>query len=283
MLRSPQKIRVLPLKIQGIKSKIVPYIKELFRAWDMSGIYYEPFMGSGVVGFNLSPKIAVFSDSNPHIIDFYNAIKRGDLTKDSARAFLIQEGKNLGKEGQEYYLKVRQKFNKGQNSHDFLFLNRSCFNGLMRFNSKGGFNVPYCKKDHRFTPAYITKITNQIEWVSRRIAQNDYTFLCCDFTQIFKKARGGDFTYCDPPYIGRHADYFSSWSYTHEEKLHDLLKHTQASFLLSTWHSNAYRQNPYTHHYQEYQIKLLDHFYYLGGREENRSAVKEALIQSKNF
>ncbi|WP_163556733.1 DNA adenine methylase [Helicobacter suis] len=51
MLRSPQKIRVLPLKIQGIKSKIVPYIKELFRAWDMSGIYYEPFMGSGVVGF----------------------------------------------------------------------------------------------------------------------------------------------------------------------------------------------------------------------------------------
>ncbi len=245
----------------------------------MSGIYYEPFMESGVVGFNLSPKVGVFSDSNPHIINFYNAIKRDDFTEDSVRAFLIQEGKNLDRDGQEHYLRVRQRFNKSQDPHDFLFLNRSCFNGLMRFNAKGDFNVPYCKKDRHFAPAYITKITNQVEWVRERIAQNDYTFLCCDFTQIFKEARGGDFIYCDPPYIGRYADYFSPWNCAHKDKLHDLLQHTQASCLLSTWHSNNYRTNPYIYRYQEHRIKFLDHFYHLGAKEKNRNAIKEALVQ----
>ncbi len=277
MLES-QKVRIPPLKIQGIKTKIVPYIQEVFKTLDV-GVYYEPFMGSGVVGLNLMPKVAVFSDNNPHIINFYNAIKEGTLTEDSVRAFLIQEGQKLEQEGQAHYLKIRQRFNKNQDSHDFLFLNRSCFNGLMRFDSRGDFNVPYCKKDRRFAPAYITKIANQVKWVSERIAQNDYTFLCCNFMQIFKQAQKGDLIYCDPPYIGRHADYFSLWSPKYEETLYDLLEHTQASFLLSTWHSNTYRTNPYLHRYQEHQIELLDHFYHLGGKEKNRNAIKEALVQ----
>ena len=74
------KIFVPPLKIQGIKTKIVPLIRENIVMNDHS-VWYEPFMGSGVVGFNIEPKQAVFADVNPHIINFYNEIKDGKITE----------------------------------------------------------------------------------------------------------------------------------------------------------------------------------------------------------
>ena len=119
-------------------------------------------MGSGVVGFNLAPKNAFFSDTNPHIIQFYNEIKSGKITGDVARNFLEREGAKLKSEGEKYYYEVRNRFNKPHNSLDFLFLNRSCFNGMIRFNKHYEFNVPYGHKDERFSKAYITKISNQI-------------------------------------------------------------------------------------------------------------------------
>ena len=64
-----EKIHVPPLKIQGIKTKIVPLIREHIQLGNNS-IWFEPFMGSGVVGFNIEPQRAVFADTNPHIIDF---------------------------------------------------------------------------------------------------------------------------------------------------------------------------------------------------------------------
>ena len=66
-----EKIFVPPLKIQGIKTKLVPLIRENVIL-DKETIWYEPFMGSGVVGFNVEPERAVFADVNPHIINFYN-------------------------------------------------------------------------------------------------------------------------------------------------------------------------------------------------------------------
>ncbi|HOV32584.1 MAG TPA: DNA adenine methylase [Candidatus Hydrogenedens sp.] len=99
-------------------------------------------MGSGVVGFNVQPDKAIFADSNPHIIRFYSDIQTGNINPGIVKSFLQKEGNNLLKtEGQHYYT-IRDRFNKEPNSLDFLFLNRACFNGMMRFNSKGKFNVP---------------------------------------------------------------------------------------------------------------------------------------------
>ena len=282
-----QKVLIPPLKIQGIKSKLVPHIRKFF-AWDNAGIYFEPFLGSGVVGFNLAPKKAVFSDTNPHIINFYNAIKDGKITKDCVINYLKNEGENLKKYGQEHYLQIRARFNAQNpqknnkvNPLDFLFLNRSCFNGLMRFNAKGGFNVPYCKKDNRFAPAYITKITNQVAWVSQKIHQNQWEFVCCDFTEILGKAKVGDFIYCDPPYIDRHSDYFSVWSEAKERQLHRILSATKAKFILSTWHSNQYRENAYIKElWSDFDISVISHFYHLGASESNRNEIKEALVRN---
>ena len=66
-------IFVPPIKIQGIKTKLVPLIKKNVVV-DRDSVWYEPFMGSGVVGFNVMPQRAVFADTNPHIIAFYNQI-----------------------------------------------------------------------------------------------------------------------------------------------------------------------------------------------------------------
>ena len=68
------KVFVPPIKIQGIKTKLVPFIQSRL-ALERDTVWVEPFMGSGVVGFNAAPKTAVFADINPHIVGFYNQIK----------------------------------------------------------------------------------------------------------------------------------------------------------------------------------------------------------------
>lgn len=123
--------------------------------WNERGRWIEPFVGSGVVGFNVAPSTALFSDSNPHIIRFYSAINTGLITPGIAREFLVSEGENLSKHGKDYYYEVRERFNCTQAPLDFLFLNRSCFNGMIRFNSQGQFNVPFGHKPERFSKAYI--------------------------------------------------------------------------------------------------------------------------------
>lgn len=275
------KVLVPPLKIQGIKTKLVWQIRKNI-IWDNNnGIYFEPFMGSGVVGFNIAPSRAIFSDSNPHIIAFYQAIQKGIINKDSTKKYLQYEGEKLKEQGQEHYLKIRERFNKEHNPFDFLFLNRSCFNGLMRFNSKGGFNVPYCKKDRRFSKSYITKIANQVDWVARVIRNNKYDFKNCDFTEAISEAKEGDFIYCDPPYIDRYSDYFNTWNEEKEKELYRILSNTKIYFMLSTWHSNQYRENKYiTMLWNKFHNDIIEHFYHLGASENNRNAIKEALVKN---
>jgi len=163
----PKKIAktgVPPIKCQGIKTRLVPFIAGSV-AWDGSGNWVEPFLGSGVVLFNVAPDRARVSDTNPHIIKFYRDLQSGKLRPENLRDYLTDSASRLEAGGQSYYNFVRDRFNKEGDSRDFIFLNRSCFNGLMRFNSKGGFNVPFGHKTERFRQAYITKIMNKVKWV----------------------------------------------------------------------------------------------------------------------
>ncbi|PAF52216.1 Dam family site-specific DNA-(adenine-N6)-methyltransferase [Helicobacter sp. 13S00477-4] len=270
-------ILVPPIKCQGIKTKLVDWIK--FKITNINGIWYEPFMGSGVVGFNIQPKNAVFSDTNPHLIGFYNDIKNQIVSPEAIKEYLEIEGKKLFIEGDSYYKEVRARFNISPNSFDFIFLNRCCFNGMMRFNSKGGFNVPFCRKPNRFTKSYITKITNQVKNISNIIKSNNYSFFCDSFEDIIPSAKKNDFIYCDPPYIDRYSDYFNSWSEKDELKLFELLKNTPSRFILSTWNHNQYRKNIYIEEYWDlFNIDTKEHFYHLGAKEKNRNIMIESLI-----
>lgn len=87
--------------------------------------------------------------------------------------------------------------------------------------------------------------------------------------------------YCDPPYIGRHVDYFDSWSEEEEILLHDGLIDSNATFVLSTWLSNKYRTNDYIFSiWKNCNVATKEHFYHVGGKEENRNAVYEALLSN---
>lgn len=272
------KIYVPPIKIQGIKTKLVPFIKDNVSLSEKT-IWIEPFMGSGVVGFNIAPATAVFADTNPHIIEFYNQIKTGKITAYIVRQFLEEEGRILSQKDDRYYYEVRDRFNETHNSLDFLFLNRSCFNGMIRFNRNLAFNVPYGHKPQRFSKAYITKIVNQIAHVEELLKNNDWTFLCQSFEQTIRAADPGSFIYCDPPYIGRHVDYYDSWNEQSELSLCQELLASKARFMLSTWDHNAYRQNEYIEKVWHFCHKNTQkHFYHVGAKETNRNPMTEALL-----
>ncbi|MCR4317149.1 MAG: Dam family site-specific DNA-(adenine-N6)-methyltransferase [Planctomycetes bacterium] len=274
------KVLVPPIKCQGIKTKIVPLILANVSIPD-SGRWIEPFMGSGVVGMNARSEQALFADINPHIIAFYNSLKSNEITAASARSFLEMEGRTLKEKGESHYYLIRNRFNEEGNPLDFLFLSRSCFNGMIRFNKKGGFNVPFCRKPERFAAAYVTKIVNQISRFTEMLRSFDWTFKNQDFVETIAEAREGDFIYCDPPYIGRHVDYFSSWCSLDEERLFDCLSRTEARFILSTWHSNQFRKNEYLDTmWGRFNVVTKEHFYHVGAKEDNRNSMLEALVMN---
>jgi len=271
-------VQVPPIKSQGIKTKLTGWIEASARQARYER-WVEPFMGTGVVAFNVRPKVALLCDSNPHLIRFYQALQAGIVNGKTVRQHLTDEGQKLLKTEGEHYYTVRDRFNDSAEPLDFLFLNRACFNGMMRFNRKGGFNVPFCRKPGRYAPALITKIVNQVEAVSALLATGDYTFKHQAFGETLNTVRKGDLVYCDPPYIGRHVDYYDSWSAEDEAELHERLTHSSASFIMSTWFRNKYRTNEYIGSlWRDCFITTKEHFYHVGAKETNRNAVEEALL-----
>ncbi|MDR1403728.1 MAG: Dam family site-specific DNA-(adenine-N6)-methyltransferase [Tannerellaceae bacterium] len=276
------KVIVPPIKSQGIKTKLVPWIQNV--APKVNGRWIEPFLGTGVVAFNAGYKRAILNDTNPHIINFYQSVQIQKITSSRMKQYLREEGEKLrkaGNDGYDHYLTVRSRFNSGEYSpFDFIFLSRAGFNGMMRFGSKGNWNIPFCKKPDRFAQAYITKIINQIDAVSQVIQpEPDWIFYNKSFMEIIPLATEDDIIYCDPPYYGRHVDYYNGWTEKDEEQLFNLLCNTKAKFILSTWHHNDWRENEMIKKYwHTFNILTKEHFYLNGGNIENRREVVEALV-----
>jgi DNA adenine methylase len=276
---------VPPIKCQGIKTKLIPFIAESIQ-WDAnkSGRWVEPFLGSGCVAFNIQADNALLCDTNCHIIGLYQAIQKGSITGSGVRAHLESEGKKLSEGGETYYYSVRERFNATGNVLDFLFLNRACFNGLMRFNRKGNFNVPFGHKPERFAPAYITKIVNQINWVTKQMQGRNWEFRVSTWQETLASAKENDFVYLDPPYIGRHADYYSQWSDTEATDLVTATHNLPCGYALSMWLENQYRRNEHVDtHWKDNEMRICSHFYHVGSTESLRNEVEEALLIRKGF
>ncbi|MDR1764171.1 MAG: Dam family site-specific DNA-(adenine-N6)-methyltransferase, partial [Dysgonamonadaceae bacterium] len=250
----------------------------------VSGRWIEPFVGTGVVAFNSRYKKAILNDTNPHIINFYKSVQNKTISASAMKKYLEREGKLLSEadnNGYEHYLTVRKRFNSGEYSpFDFIFLSRAGFNGMMRFGSKGNWNIPFCKKPDRFAQAYITKIVNQLIAVSQILQpEPDWQLYNKSFTEIIPLAEENDIIYCDPPYFGRHVDYYNGWTEQDEDNLFQLLSETKAKFILSTWHHNDWRENEMIKKYwNKFNVLTKDHFYHNGANLENRREVVEALV-----
>lgn len=270
---------VPPIKSQGIKTKLIPWIKALIPS--ETGKWIEPFLGTGVVAFNMQFKKAILNDTNPHIIKFYKELQEETINKRIVKEYLEHEGENLkngGDNGYDHFRLIKDRFNQEFNSLDFLFLSRAGFNGMMRFNKKGHWNIPFCKKPNRFAQAYITKIINQVDLVSK-VIHPEWEFRNMQFSEIIPLAKEGDIIYCDPPYFGRYVDYYNGWTEKDEELLFNQLAETKGNFILSTWHHNDFRENEMILKYwDKFNIITRDHFYHSGGKIENRNTIVEALI-----
>jgi len=277
----PKNIRsvvIPPIKSQGIKTKLVKFILSNI-SWNGRGRWIEPFLGSGVVLFNVQPKRALVNDINPHIIRLYQMLYDGDLLPEEVRAYLLSEGKKLSSYGEEYYYLVRERFNKTGDPLDFIFLNRACFNGLIRFNNKGEFNVPFCRNTNRFRQAYVSKIVNQISQIQQIMQDKEWEFRVGDWKECVENVEADDFVYLDPPYAGRHTDYYQKWTENDTVELYKIIRQLPSGFALSTWKEDRYRKNKHIDLYLHgFTKREFNHFYHIGSKREFRGSIIELLV-----
>lgn len=183
------------LKWAGGKNSILP---ELERVIPQGEVLVEPFVGSGAVFLNFPFYRYILADINPDLI---NTLQ---IARDTPEA-LVAELKPLLTEKyntKEAYLELRKEFNKEpytkslHRSAIFVYMNHFGYHGLCRYNSKGGFNVP-------FGP--VIDIKSKYAVLDRIMSFSDYAqyakFYCQDFRETFKMVPDGAVVYCDPPYI----------------------------------------------------------------------------------
>nr|AGF93119.1 DNA adenine methylase [uncultured organism] len=278
-------VLVPPIKMQGIKSKLVNFISESVR-WDGEGKWVEPFLGSGVVVFNIQPEEALLGDKNKYVIKFYQKVKSGEIDGAKVRNFLEEHGARLKEEGEDYYYKMRDRFNENGKVLYMLFLNRSCYNGMMRFNLDGEFNTPFCKKPNRFRKAYVTKIVNQVKKVSKVLKHkgDKWKFRVWDWKKTLQEATNNDFIYLDPPYVGRHTGYVGKWNEEDAKMLAHSVQDTPAGFAFSMWLENDYRKNEHIEKFwSNYPTRSFSHYYHVGSTEDLRNSMEEGLIIKEGY
>jgi len=171
--------------------------------------YYEPFAGAGAVFFNLQPQKAVINDINAQLINVYFVIK------DNVEELILYLKNHEKNNDKEYFYKIRNLdrepsvFNKLSNTEKaarFIYLNKTCYNGLYRVNSKGFFNVPFGK----FRNPAIYK-EDDFFHINHYLNSNDIRILNCDFEDAVSDADNNSFVYFDPPYHSPDKKNFTSY------------------------------------------------------------------------
>ncbi|HKO36610.1 MAG TPA: Dam family site-specific DNA-(adenine-N6)-methyltransferase [Pyrinomonadaceae bacterium] len=174
-----------PLKWAGGKRWLLPHITSIWQLHE-NRRYVEPFCGGLSVALGLHPTRALLNDRNPHLINFYRQIQRGlrmsiDLRYDAALFYAHRTWFN------------EMVLNGGTKSPEaaqlFYYLNRTCYNGLCRFNRSGGFNVPFGKYK---TVNYAT------DFIGYRKMLRAWEFTTMDLETM--EIKRDDFVYADPPY-----------------------------------------------------------------------------------
>jgi DNA adenine methylase len=178
------------LKWAGGKYGLSDVIRNMLPSGDR---LIEPFVGAGSIFLNTDYDHYLLNDINQDLINLYQIIKlQGQkYIKDSAKFFTQEYNQS------EVYYQLRQEFNDSKDIYYrsllFLYLNRHGFNGLCRYNRKGGYNVPFGKYKKPYFPE------KELEFFAEKAQKA--TFVCEDYHQTFARARSGDVIYCDPPYV----------------------------------------------------------------------------------
>ena len=244
--------------------------------------YFEPFIGGGALFFELQPKNGYISDMNEELINLYSVVRDDvdGLTED------------LGKHevSKEYFLNIRNidrtemflRLSDIERASRFIYLNRTCFNGLYRVNSQGQFNVPFGNYSN---PRIIDE--NNLRNCSELLKNTEIKV--ADFSEILTKVQKSDFVYFDPPYVPLD-DTSSFTSYTKagfdidmQFKLRDVcdeLDSMGVKFMLSNSDTKLVNEL-----YSNYEIKKVFASRAVNANADGRGKITEVLgtINEKRF
>lgn len=156
--------------------------------------YFEPFIGGGALFFELQPENVYISDMNEELINLYSVVRDN--------VYELISDLNKHEVSKEYFLEIRnldrtteyKNLSNVQRASRFIYLNRTCFNGLYRVNSQGQFNVPYGNYKN-------PRIVDENNLLNCSELLKNTEIKCADFSEILTKVKKGDFVYFDPPYV----------------------------------------------------------------------------------
>ena len=257
-----------------IIDKLKKYIPEEYNT------YYEPFVGGGALLFELAPKNAVINDFNEELMNVYTCIKDSDKFEKMCKELNHHEAEH----SEEYYYKVRN-IDRNRKKYDKLadykkaartiYLNKACFNGLYRVNSKNEFNVPFGKKEH-----VNTYEGQNLGIICGYLNFNNVKILSTDFEDAVRDAKEGDFIYFDPPYD---SDKEIFTSYTNEgfgkeeqERLAKVFKDldSRGCYVMLSNHNTKLINELY----KDYNIHIIEAKRNINSDGKKRGKVEEVII-----
>jgi DNA adenine methylase len=184
------------IKWSGSKRSIA---KDLSMYFPASKRYFEPFLGGGALLPFRTSDCGFASDIIPELINLWKSIKNNpELVAKEYK----ERWEKLQKKGYEVFYEIRDDFNNSRNEHDFLFLTRTCVNGLIRYNNKGEFNNSFHLTRPGINPKSLSDIIYQWHFIIK-----DIEFYNCDYRELTSQAEKGDFIFFDPPYGGTKGRY----------------------------------------------------------------------------
>ncbi len=239
--------------------------------------YFEPFIGGGALFFELQPQNGYISDMNEELINLYSVV-RDDVYE------LIED---LGKHevSKEYFLEIRNidrtekyaELSSIERASRFIYLNRTCFNGMYRVNSQGQFNVPF----GNYKSPRIVDAENLIN--CSKLLKNTEIY-CADFSEILTKVQKDDFVYFDPPYVPLN-ETSSFTSYTKDGfdldmqfKLRDVCDELDSKgvmFMLSNSDTKLVNEL-----YSNYEIKKVFASRAINANPNGRGKITEVLVKN---
>lgn len=269
------------VKAAGGKTKLVPTILDHVPAF--SGHYHEPFVGGGAVFFALymsfrsTPRIdqtwAVLNDVNAELMNAYAMVKE----KPGKLVIRLQSLAKKHSKETYYAIRAKEETDPLARAVRFIYLNKTCFNGLYRVNAAGKFNVPVGS----YKNPTIVEPEVMGTWKHALVGAELHSE---DFLYRLTAAKEGDFVYTDPPYLPRSktADFTSYTADKFREKDHERLADALANvhkrgakFLCSQGDSVTIRQL-----YKQFNIVPVTVKHMVGATAKSRTMVKELLIKN---
>ena len=274
--------------LEQLKNEIYPIVKwvggkrqlmfELLKNMPKSyNRYFEPFIGGGALFFELQPENAYISDMNEELINLYSVVR------DNVYELIEDLGKH--EVSKEYFLEIRNidrtekyaKLSSIERASRFIYLNRTCFNGMYRVNSQGQFNVPF---GHYKNP----RIIDESNLLNCSKLLNKTAIKCADFSEILTKVQKDDFVYFDPPYVPLN-ETSSFTSYTKDGfdidmqfKLRDVcdeLDSMGVKFMLSNSDTKLVNEL-----YANYEIKKVFASRQINANADGRGKITEVLVKN---